>query len=223
MAARKKTGDTQDITINAPNYSSLRTTLEGTAPYVSNNFSEEAAQQMRADQEQGASAKTGRGKKEPKDFNKGFVGSLHQADDGWYGIPATAFRNALIRACSTVGVEMTRAKMCVFVEADGYEKGRGTPLVKITKGKPEQFVAPVRNANGSIDMRSRARFASGWECHLRVLYDADLFKAEMIANLVNRAGISVGVGAGRPFSKDSAGQGWGTFKIKDATEKKKAS
>jgi hypothetical protein len=219
MAMAKKKTETKDIRITAPNYHVLKTTLVGTAPFVSNNFAQEAEDEMREKQEAGQSAKTGGKNREAKDFKKGFLGSLHESEDGWYGIPATAFRAALIRACAVVGVEMTKAKMCVFVEADGYEKGRGTPLVKIVKGKPEQFISPVRNANGSIDLRSRAKFAPGWEVTIRVRYDADLFKQEMIANLINRAGISVGVGAGRPFSTASAGQGWGTFEIKDAVKK----
>jgi hypothetical protein len=215
-AAKKQVGE---IKIAAPNYQIIGAVIRGTAPYVSNNFSGEAQEMMQAAQEAGATAKTGGKKRDPKDFEKAFQGSLHKSEENWIGIPATAFRNALIRACAVVGVEMTKAKMCVFVEADGYEAARGTPLVKITKGKPEQFVAPARNANGSIDLRSRGRFAPGWEANLRVRFDADLFTSEMVANLINRAGISVGVGAGRPFSKDSAGVGWGTFEIRDSIRK----
>lgn len=221
MAAAKKT--VTEIKITAPNYQVLKTAIVGTAPYVSNNFSQEAEEIMRAAQAAGATAKTAGKKRDPKDFDKAFEGSLHRAEDGgWVGIPATAFRNALIRACAVAGVEMTKAKMCVFIEADGYEADRGTPLVKITKGKAEKFIAPARNANGSIDLRSRGKFAPGWELTLRVRFDADLFTSEMIANLINRAGVSVGVGAGRPFSKDSAGVGWGTFEIRDSVQKKSA-
>jgi hypothetical protein len=220
MAAAKK--QVTEIKITAPNYQVLKTVITGTAPYVSNNFSQEAQEIMHGAQAAGATAKTAGKKRDPKDFAKAFEGSLHKSEKGWYGIPATAFRNALIRACAVSGVEMTKAKMCVFVEADGYEVGRGTPLVQITKGKPEQFIAPARNANGSIDLRSRGRFVTGWEATLRVRFDADLFTSEMIANLINRAGISVGVGAGRPFSKDSAGVGWGTFELRDSVHQKSA-
>lgn len=217
MAAAKK--QATEIKITAPNFQILNATVKGTAPYVSNNFSGEAQEMMQSAQEAGATAKTGGKKRDPKDFDKAFEGSLHKSEKGWYGIPATAFRNALIRACAVAGVEMTKAKMCVFIEADGYEEGRGTPLVQITKGKPVKFIAPARNANGSIDLRSRGKFEPGWEASLRVRFDADLFTSEMIANLINRAGISVGVGAGRPFSKDSAGVGWGTFEIRDSVRK----
>jgi len=218
MAAAKKKVATE-IKITAPNFQVLNVGIVGTAPYVSNNFSQEAQEMMREAQAAGETSKTGGKKRDPKDFEKAYKGSLHESEKGWVGIPATAFRNALIRACAVAGMEMTKAKMCVFVEADGYEAGRVTPLVQITKGKPEQFIAPARNANGSIDLRSRAKFLPGWEAKLRVRFDADLFTSEMVANLVNRAGISVGVGAGRPFSKDSAGVGWGTFEIRDSVRK----
>lgn len=217
----RPTKKTTEIVITAPNYKVLETIIVGDAQIVSNNFSRKAEDEMKHAQEEGAKSKT-RKKDGPKDFEEGYKGSMHISEEGWSGLPATAFRAALIRACSTCGVEMTKAKMCIFVLADGYEAGRGTPLVKIIKGKPEQFTAYVRNANGSADIRSRARWNRGWEVKLRVRYDADVFTAEMIANLIMRAGISVGVGAGRPFSSMSAGQGWGTWEIKDAVKREAA-
>jgi len=206
----------EQITIKAPNFKVVELTIVGTAPFVSNNFSREAEEMMKADQAAGAKAAQGKAKKEPKDFDKGFTGSRHISEEGWDGIAATAIRAAMIRACSMVGVEMTRAKQCFFVLPDGFEVGRATPLVKITKGVPERFDAYVRNSNGSADIRARARWAPGWEAKIRVRFDADMFDAAMVANLIQRAGISVGVGAGRPFSTMSAGCGWGTFEIKDS-------
>lgn len=223
MAAAKKAATTDKaIVITAPNVQILKTTIVGTAQYVSNNFAVEAQTQMEDAQKAGASAKTGGKKRDPKDFEKAFRGSLHESEDGWFGIPSIAVKAALVRACSVVGVEMTKAKMCLFVEQDGFEKERGTPLIKILKSKPVMRVLPVRNANGSIDLRARGHFPPGWEAVIRVRFDADLFKQEMIANLINRAGISVGVGAGRPFSTMSVGQGWGTFEIKDSVKKEVA-
>jgi hypothetical protein len=218
MAFRKPaaaTKETVQFTITAPNFKILQTTLVGTAPYISNSFADEA-DNMAADQALGEKAKTGRAKKPPKDFEKGFRNSLHRSKDGkWYGIPAMAFKQALVRACSVAGIEMTKAKMCLFVLADG-SGDDGAQLVRFTKGKPEMVKRPVRNANGGPDIRARGEFDAGWECVLRVKYDADLFSLENVANLINRAGISVGVGAGRPFSTMSCGIGCGTFEMRDA-------
>lgn len=213
-----KPGVNQEIIITAPNFKVLSTTIVGTSIFVSNNFSQEAIDLMKTEMEKGAKAKTSKGNRAAKDFNAGYLGSMHMSEDGWFGIPATAFRAAMIRTCSVKGIEMTRAKMCFFIEADGYEKDRGTPLVRVTKGEPERFDSYVRNATGVADIRARARLAAGWECVLRVRYDADLFSATTVANLVQHAGISVGIGAGRPFSTMSAGQGWGTFEIQGSAD-----
>jgi hypothetical protein len=221
MAGRGKAAiksETPDrIVIKAPNFEVVELGIRGDAQLVSNNFSQEAIDQMKVEQEKGSQAK-GKKSRERKDFEAGYQGSMHISEEGWAGIPATAFRAAMIRACSTCGIEMTKAKMCFFILADGYERLRGTPLVKILQREPERFDAYVRNSNGSADIRARARWTRGWECVLRVRFDKDLFSAETVANLVERAGISVGVGAGRPFSTMSAGQGWGTFNVISSPE-----
>jgi hypothetical protein len=222
----KKT-DTQ-IVIKKPEFTILQIPIIGTAPFVSNAFGQEAQEMMKADQllgSEGSKKKKAQENKAkpPKDFDKGYRESMHQATsneqgrhlakkDYWYGIPATSFKAALVRACCVCGVEMTKAKMCVFVMPDGFEAD-GTPLVKITKGEPARFDKYVRLANGKPDIRARGRWDTGWEADLRVRFDATLMTQETIANLVVRAGISVGVGAGRPFSTSSVGQGWGTFEI----------
>jgi hypothetical protein len=227
MAGFAKKADTQ-IVIKAPEFTILQIPIIGTAPFVSNAFGYEAQEMMKAEQllgSEGSKKKKAQENKAkpPKDFEKGFHESMHQATfdergaalakkDYWYGIPSTSFKAALVRACCVCGVEMTKAKMCVFVMADGFESD-GTPLVRITKGAPVRFDKYVRLANGKPDIRARGRWDTGWESNLRVRFDASLMTQETIANLVVRAGISVGVGAGRPFSTSSVGQGWGTFEI----------
>lgn len=48
---------------------------------------------------------------------------------------------------------------------------------------------------------------------LRIRFDADLFTKTDIVNLIMRVGAQVGIGEGRPDSKDSAGMGFGLFEI----------
>jgi len=105
---------------------------------------------------------------------------------------------------------MTRAKLSVFILHDGIDEREGMPLVKITKGTPERNLAPVRLANGNVDIAVRPLWRE-WQATLRIRYDADQFTLEDVANLLERAGMQVGVGEGRPDSKDSAGIGYGTF------------
>lgn len=220
MTTKKKGKTTAgEITIAAPNFQTGEFILVGTAPYVQNKFSAKALNEMREKQEAGSTAKKGK-KREAKDFEQCYESAKHVADDGWLGIPAPAFRNGMIDACRAAGFHMTKAKMSVFVEADGFDKQDGTPLVRITKGEPKTYdpdtcIDLVRNATGVVDLRPRPRWAPGWEAKVRVRFDADQFTLTDVANLLMRVGMQVGIGEGRPFSKNSNGMGWGLFDLKN--------
>ncbi len=200
------------VEIKPPNLQTIAVEIEGTAPFVQNKFSAKAKAKMHADQEAGPTAK-GKKQREPKDFQACFDAAQHRSAQGWAGIPAPAFRSALISACRVVGFAMTRAKLAVFCEPDGFDVEDGTPLVRITKGEPVYHEAYVRNDDGSTDLRARAMWREGWRAVVRLTYDADMFQQNDIVNLLARAGLQVGVGEGRPDSRKSAGMGWGTFRI----------
>lgn len=212
MASSKAT--VESITIKPPNFQTAVFRIVGTAPYVSNKFSQKAQQEMEEKQKAGSTAKKG-SVRQPKDFDALYEGSKHVSSEGWAGIPAPAFRNAMISACKVVGFHMTKAKLCVFVEADGFDKDDGTPLVKITKGEPWHHRGYVRLETGVADIRSRAMWNPEWEAEVRITFDADQFTLSDVSNLLMRVGMQVGIGEGRPDSKKSAGMGWGTFKVKD--------
>ena len=201
----------EPVVISPPNFKTVTFCIQGTAPYVQNAFSNKAKEMMMAVQRAGSTAKKGRGKREPKDFQECYERAKHISDDGWCGIPAPAFRNAMVSACRICGFQMTKAKLCVFVEADGYDANEGTPLVKITKGEPKYHDQAVRLETGVIDIRPRPMWGPGWEADLRIRFDADMFTTSDIANLLMRVGQQVGIGEGRPDSKKSCGQGWGLF------------
>lgn len=183
-------------------------------PFVSNNFSQEAMLMWAATMEKPKKAGDPKPPKKPRDFKAEYLGSMHIAENGgWQGINAAAFRAGMIRACKPAGIEMIQAKSGIFIEPDGFEKDTQVPLVKITKGKPAMFITYTRNGASSVDLRARARWAEGWEAKVRITYDADQYDFKTILNLLERMGRTIGVGAGRPGSKDSAGQGWGTFTV----------
>jgi hypothetical protein len=187
--------------------------IEGTAPLVLNKFSAKAREMMKAKQSAGSQAK--RGPREKKDFQAAYEGAKHIATDGWCGIPAASFRHAMIRAGSldSVGAKMTQLKMALFVQQDGFDADDGTPLIKITKGEPHYLESLVRNETGVADIRARPMWGPGWRAMVRVEWDDEVFTSDAIANLLFRAGQQVGIGEGRPFSKDSVGMGWGTFDV----------
>lgn len=202
------------LTIAAPRFKTAEFRIVGAAPYVQNKFSAKALEQMRQTQEAGSTAKKGK-KREAKDFNAAYEAAKHKSVDGWCGIPAPAFRNAMVSACRMCGFQMTKAKLSVFVEADGFDVDDGTPLVKITKGEPIYHEASVRVGMGTTDIRPRPMWREGWEAVVRVRFDEDQFTLQDVANLMMRAGLQVGVGEGRPDSRSSCGMGWGMFTLAD--------
>lgn len=206
---------TNTIQIKAPKFETQSFLLTGTAPYVSNKFSAEAREMMRAKQAAGSQAKKG-GKREAKDFDRCFRESMHAFADGAFGVPASCFRQAMVSACRIVGFKMTLAKLALFVEHDGIDADDASPLVAFSKGTPEHFESATRNDTGVADIRVRGKWAPGWQIVLRVKFDADMFSAGDVLNILRRVGVQVGIGAGRPDSKTSCGQGWGTFDVEPA-------
>lgn len=182
--------DNQTISIKPPNFQTAIFRVIGTAPYVQNKFSQKAKEQMRGVQEAGSTARNKRNK-EAKDFLALFEGATHRSPEGWAGIPAPAFRNAMISACRTVGFKMTLAKLSVFVEADGFDEDDGTPLVKITKGEPRYHESMVRLPTGVSDIRARPMWDAGWEAMIRITFDADQFTLSDVSNLLMRVGMQV--------------------------------
>ncbi len=203
------------VTIKAPNFHTAVFEITGTAPFVMHKFSQKAREQIIATQKAGSQAKTKKAR-EPKDFDAVYEGAMHRSREGWIGIPAGAFRNAMISACRTVGYKMTHAKLAAFVLADGFDEDDGTPLIRII-GTPKKHTTYARNDNGSVDIRVRPMWED-WRATVRVRFDADMFSATDLANLMMRVGMQVGIGEGRPDSKNSAGMGWGTFSIESNKE-----
>jgi hypothetical protein len=199
------------ITISAPNIQRFKLAIRGDAPLVINKFSARAKALMMETQEAGATAKSKK-KRDPKDFELLGHDARHISTEGWDGIHAAAFRNAAISACRAAGFVMTKAKLAIFVEPDGFDKDDQTPLVRLTEGEPEIIVSSCRNATGVIDLRPRPHYFP-WAAVLTIRHDADILTATDVVNLMMRVGVQVGIGEGRPDSKQSAGQGNGLFTI----------
>lgn len=197
-----------EIKISAPNIQQIRLRLDGNAPLMIAKFAQKSREMMKAKHEAGDTAK-GKRAKAARDFEEDCRQARHISTEGWDGVYAGAFRAAMISACRTVGFKMTLAKLAISVVADGVDADDGTPLVRIY-GEHVTDVRHTRNATGVVDLRSRPRY-DRWHMFLTVEYDADMFTATDICNLLWRVGAQVGIGEGRPDSRASAGIGFGTF------------
>jgi hypothetical protein len=216
MAFAKK--DDGVAVIKAANIVRTTIRIRGTAPFVQNKFSFKARTKMMSDMATPKNEKRAKTERPPRDYEDDFLQAQHISVAGWNGIPCPAFRAAMIDACRTVGMVMTRAKMAVFVLPDGFDKDDGTPLVRIIGDAPERTESLVRNDNGGADIRIRPMWRE-WEADISLEFDADMITASSVVNLLDRAGRQVGVGEGRPYSKNSVGQGWGTFTVVSEEQK----
>ena len=186
--------------------------IVGISPYVQHAFSEKQRKQMELSQRAGQQSR-GKRERQPKDFDAVYEAAKHVSKAGWIGIPAPAFRNAMISACRLIGFKMTHARLSVFVEADGIDRNDGTPLVRII-GEPRIHEATVRNETGVADIRWRPMWEE-WSADVKVTWDEDQFSAKDVMHLMLRAGLQVGIGEGRPDSPNSNGLGWGRFEVKE--------
>lgn len=205
-----KANETQQIVISAPNMQRARFTIQGTAPLMTARFSKKA--EIMQKQAQGAQPGK-RAAREARDFEGEWLEAAYRDPSGWFGVNASAFRNASISACRLVGFKMTIAKLSVFVEADGFDQTDFVPLVRIRHGEPQPSYMNVRNATGVVDIRSRPIWQPGWRMQPVMRWDAVQFKLEDITNLIARVGLQVGIGEGRPDSRESAGLGYGLFDV----------
>lgn len=203
----------QQVTIAAPNFGQANFVLVGTSPLVINHFGKRKQGEV-LDAMTNPKRSRSKSSRKAKDIEAEFKDAAYVSTEGWYGINAACIRNACISACRVAGYQMTKAKLSVFVEAQGLDRHDGTPLLRIYGPKPKQFVANVRNRTGVIDIRVRPMWVK-WEIRPTIEFDADQFKVQDVANLLHRAGKQVGIGEGRHDSRESAGIGFGCFTLKN--------
>jgi len=204
------------VTIKPPSFGHAEFTISGMEdiPLVVHRFSAKTKGEMKAKMEQGKSAGS-RKNREAKDTDVTYDEARYKNKDGWDGFNAACIRNAMISACRLVGYKMTLAKMSIFVEADGRDYVEPQiPLFRIY-GDPVKQEDMARVETGQPYVTVRAAYFN-WKAKIRIRWDQDQFTLMDITNLLMRVGMQVGIGEGRPDSKNSAGMGWGLFQIEGA-------
>lgn len=201
--------------IKAPRFAEASFNIIGVEPLVIHRFSAKTQLQMKQKMEQGKSASS-RKNREAKATDDLYQEARYISPEGWDGFNASSIRNAMISACRLVGFKMTLAKLSIFVEADGRDAQQPQiPLIRII-GTPRKQEDMARVETGQPYVTVRAAYDQ-WAATVRIRFDLDQFTGEDVANLLMRVGLQVGIGEGRPDSKNSAGMGWGLFRVELAS------
>lgn len=186
-------------------------------PIVIHRFSAKLKQQMKDKMETGKAASSKKNR-DPKNTDQSFFEARYRSKDGWDGFHAGALRKALISACRLVNFKMVLAKLSIFVEKDGVDADEPQiPLVRIYGDAVKQEdMARVETGQPYVTVRAAYH---NWRAKAQIRWDSDQFTLDDVTNLLARVGQQVGIGEGRPDSKNSAGMGWGLFDIERSNEK----
>jgi hypothetical protein len=203
-ASSKKKDEIEKLEIPKPDFKIATVRIVGDSPLVMHKFSEKARKEIAAKQQGKRTA--AKGQRDPKaEFEaamyviKGKPGTAGAT----YGMPATAFKRAMIDACRWVkGIRMTEARGAFHVIGDL------VPLTKASKPRMEEDV--IRLPNGNADLRYRPYFDT-WECTLKIQYHAGFIGLTELVNLLETAGSCCGIGDRRP--QQTSGDNHGMFHV----------
>jgi hypothetical protein len=199
----------KSVNVKPPNFGRAVFKIIGTAPLVMHRFSAKIKRQMLEKMQTGKAA-SNKKDRPAKDSDQSFNEARYISKEGWDGFHAGSVRNAMISACRLVSMKMTLAKMSIFVEQDGWDAEEPQiPLIRIF-GKAIRQDDMARVETGQPYVTIRAAYHD-WSAVVKIRWDADQFTIEDVTNLLSRVGMQVGIGEGRPDSKNSCGMGWGTF------------
>ena len=200
------------IQIPATDIKVVKVRINGTAPLITHAWSAKAIRMMEEAQ-QGPATKKAKKVREARNPQADFEGARYQSGHGWDGVPAVAFKAAMVGACRLVeGVPMTLAKRLMFVDGTTLKDGSRSDLVKIEAETPRMRTDMVRLDNGAADIRYRPEYWP-WAAELTIRYNAERLSAEMLLNLLELAGSFEGICEWRPGSPQSATGAFGTFAV----------
>lgn len=178
----------------------LDVVVVGDSRLVTHRFSEKAKHMMLDKQTRKAASI---GKKAPRNPNEEYQGAMYLTADGLPGVPAVAFKAAMVAACRLhEGLPMTVARIAIHVLGD---------VLPVFGDAPQMREDIVRLDSGVADLRYRPSFERWW-CRLRIKFVCSVVTAEQVINLLQTAGLC-GVCEWRPASKKSYTGTWGMFHV----------
>lgn len=174
----------------------------GVSPLIMHRFSEKAKRQM-LDAAQGRKTP-----KEPKDPQAEYEAAFYRLQEGGFGFPADAFKQATVGAARFYGkqITMTALKQFIFIRGELADDGR--QLVPIVSDQPQMREDIVRVGRGGTDLRYRPSFFP-WSATLDVTYFTSVLTRSSVLSLIDAGGLAIGVGEWRP-ERDGT---FGTYRI----------
>lgn len=167
--------------------------LEGISPLIIHRFSEKAKKQM-LDKMLGKASKG----KAPKDPVAEYEAAYHRLPDGSPGFPVVGIKAAAVTAVTSLGKQFTKvaARQAFHILHD--KKGGELGEVHYPHDCPPYMREDmVRVGIEQADMRYRPEFLR-WGMIIRVQYNERAISQEVLVNLINLGGFSVGLGEHRP-------------------------
>lgn len=175
--------------------------IVGTSPLIVHRFSEKAKRQM-LDAMQGRKSP-----KEPKNPEAEYDAAFYKFQDGGYGLPVTAFKQATVGGARFYGSNVTMTGLKAFIFFKGEPGVDGLGLARID-GEPKMREDVVRVGRGGTDLRYRPEFPE-WSTTLEVIYVTSALTRSSVLSLIDAGGMGIGVGEWRP-ERDGD---FGTYRI----------
>ena len=202
MAVKKSTPDNEITDVLKVSTGHLDCFILGTSPLVLNRMSEKAKHELLMPKgRKNATERAMSLKHIPVDEYRASAYTLKEGPT-LLALMSTAFKGALRSAALDMpGAKKAQIGRLTYIEGD---------MVGIY-GVPKLFMAIVRSAdmNKTPDVRTRA-IVPAWACSLRVTYVEPLIRSQAVANLLAAAGITIGVGDGRP---EKGAMSYGQFRL----------
>lgn len=205
MAVAKK--ETTSIELPKLDIQMMEATLIGDTPLIVHAWSPKAKREMLDKQ-----MKTAKNAREAKNPVEDFEQSLYRFEDGGYGFPSVAFKNASVTAVTSVsGLTKVAARQAFHMVGEGVDvKGAfdGTTarlnLIRIEGPAPRMREDMVKVGMGTADLRYRGEFWP-WHANVLVRFNANVLSPSQILNILNVSGFAVGIGEWRPERDGESG------------------
>lgn len=202
-SAASELSDVDVLVIQPLEVRTARFRIIGSGPLMTHQWDAKQIRQIEAKQ----AGEEPTAKKIARDPEAEYVASFYRLPDGRPGIPARAFKKAIITAATHVdGLTKTYLRTAFHCLGDAVSMSSGregelrpTDLIAIEGSEPEMRTDMVRvgGMSKSADVRYRPEWGA-WSCWVTVRYNARSITVKRLTELFNLAGFGVGVGEWRP-------------------------